>query len=104
MKSIIRPTTAVLLLGTLLVASCNKDKETKFREDQIAILESVLDKESADEAALKLMKLDLEQRKYTVENFETNIKLIELAKKAEEKNCYNSEKLREAFKEYKEAL
>lgn len=47
-----------LLLGTFFLASCRKDKENQFIEDRISILESVVDEESADAAALKLIDID----------------------------------------------
>lgn len=58
MKTTSYPILILLLLGTFFLASCRKDKENQFIEDRISILESVVDEESADAAALKLIDID----------------------------------------------
>lgn len=87
-----------LLLGTFFLASRRKDKENQFIEDRISILESVVDEESADAAALKLIDIDLNERKYENEHFRTKVNFKKLIRKAEEKNYYNSEKLKETLR------
>lgn len=85
MKSIAYPFLTPLLLGTFLLTSCRKDKETKFVEEKISILESVVDEESADDAALKLMDVDLNKAKYEKDNFQTKVKSRKLLKTLQEK-------------------
>jgi hypothetical protein len=97
MKPAIYPALIPLMLGTFLLASCKKDKETQFVEDKISILESVVDEESADDAALELIDVDLKKAKYEKDNFRTEVNYRKLIKTAHEKNYYNSEKLREAL-------
>lgn len=97
MKPTLSPVVIPLLLGSVLLPSCNKDKETQFLEDKISILESVVDEESADDAALKLIDVDLNKAKYEKDNFRTEVTYRKLIKTAHEKNYYNSEKLREAL-------
>lgn len=87
-----------LLLGTFFLASCRKDKENQFIEDRISIQESVVDEESADAAALKLIDIDLNELKYENEHFRTKVNFKKLIRKAEEKNYYNSEKLKETLR------
>lgn len=97
MKTTTYPILIPLLLGAFLLTSCRKDKETQFIEDRISILESVVDEESADDAALKLINADLNERKYENEHFRTKVNFKKLIKKAQEKNYYNSEKLKETL-------
>lgn len=97
MKPATYPVLIPLLLGSFLLASCKKDKETQFVEDKISILESVVDEESADDAALKLIEVTLNKAKYEKDNFRTEVSYRKFIKKIHEKNYYNSEKLREAL-------
>lgn len=97
MKPAIHPTMIFLLLGTFLLVSCKKDKETQFWEERISILESVVDEESADDAALKLIDVQLNKAKYDKDHFLSEVKYEKLIQTAREKNYYNSEKLREAL-------
>ena len=85
MKPATYPVLIPLLLGSFLLASCKKDKETQFVEDKISILESVVDEESADDAALKLIEVTLNKAKYEKDNFRTEVsyrKFIKKIKKA----------------------
>lgn len=97
MKTTTYPILVALLLGTCLLTSCKKDKENQFIEDKISILESAVDEESADAAALKWLEAGLNERKYENKHFRTKVNLKKLIRKAAEKNYYNSEKLREAL-------
>ena len=94
MKTTSYPILIPLLLGTFFLASCRKDKENQFIEDRISILESVVDEESADAAALKLIDIDLNERKYENEHFRTKVNFKKLIRKAED----NSEKLKETLR------
>ncbi len=97
MKTTTYPILVPLLLGIFLLTSCKKDKENQFIEEKISILESVVDEESADAAALKWLEVDLNERKYENKHFRTKANFKKLIRKAAEKNYYNSEKLKEAL-------
>lgn len=100
MKCIPYITTAFLLTNTLFLTSCDKkDPETKRMEDVIAILEDVIDKDSADKASVKLMDVEISALQYKRDNIKLLGKYREFIKDTFIKNHYNSEKLRDALAE-----
>lgn len=97
MKSTPYITIAAIISGILGLTSCNRDPEAKVTEDSIAILEDVTDEDSADDAAPKLMDVEIAAEQYKRDNIKLVGKYKKLIRQAEKKNYYNSEKLKAAL-------